>query len=76
MRKRPHPPDGSGHPRNGGARWSIGSNGLTAAGQAEVMKQIGRQLQADYQEILKEPPPARLRTLLKRLNERSDPDDE
>jgi hypothetical protein len=47
--------------------WSIGSNGLTSAGQDELLKQIGRQLQADYQKILREPAPDRIRDLLKRL---------
>lgn len=52
--------------------WSIGANGLTSAGQSELLKQIGRQLQADYQDILKEPAPARITELLKRLEARDD----
>lgn len=50
--------------------WSIGSNGLTSAGQNELLKNIGRQLQADYQDILKEPAPDRIRDLLERLEAR------
>jgi len=56
--------------------WSIGANGLTAAGQNELLKQIGRQLQADYQDMLKEPTPARIMELLRRLEARDDQADE
>lgn len=56
--------------------WSLGSNGLTAAGQSEVLKQLGRQLQIDYQSLLKEPAPDRIMNLLKRLEERGDPHDD
>lgn len=59
------------------AGWSIGSNGLTAAGQSEVLRVIGRQLQTDYQDLLKEPAPDRIQELLKRLEGRRNPlDDE
>jgi len=56
--------------------WSIGSNGLTATGQSEILRQLGRQLQADYKSLLKEPAPDRIKNLLKRLEERGDPQDE
>jgi hypothetical protein len=56
--------------------WSIGSNGLTATGQSEILKHLGRQLQSDYQSLLKEPAPDRIKNLLKRLEERGDPQDD
>ncbi len=56
--------------------WSIGSNGLTATGQSEILKHLGRQLQSDYQKLLKEPAPDRIKNLLKRLEERRDPHDD
>ncbi|NBJ12261.1 NepR family anti-sigma factor [Microvirga arsenatis] len=62
MPKRHHPYAAGG---NGG--WSIGSNSLTAAGQSELMKDLGRQLQQKYQNVLKEPAPDRIRQLLERL---------
>jgi hypothetical protein len=52
------------------AAWSIGSNGLTSAGQTELLKHLGRQLQSDYQDVLKEPTPDRIKHLLQRLEER------
>ncbi|MBM1170745.1 NepR family anti-sigma factor [Microvirga arabica] len=51
----------------GNANWGIGANGLTAAGQSELLKDLGRQLQHSYQSILKDPAPDRIRQLLERL---------
>jgi hypothetical protein len=62
MPKRHHP-----YAAGGDTGWSIGSNGLTAAGQSELLKDLGRQLQHNYQSILKEPAPDRIRQLLERL---------
>jgi hypothetical protein len=62
MPKRHHP-----YAAAGNTGWSIGSNGLTAAGQSELLKDLGRQLQHNYQSILKEPAPDRIRQLLERL---------
>jgi Anti-sigma factor NepR len=62
MPKRHHP-----YAAGGNAGWSIGSNNLTAAGQSELLKDLGRQLQHSYQSILKEPTPDRIRQLLERL---------
>ncbi|WP_442931860.1 NepR family anti-sigma factor [Microvirga sp. CF3062] len=62
MPKRHHP-----YAAGGNTGWSIGSNGLTAAGQSELLKDLGRQLQHNYQSILKEPAPDRIRQLLERL---------
>ena len=50
-----------------GGGWSIGSNGLTAAGRSELLKDLGRQLQTGYQSVLREPAPERIRHLLERL---------
>ena len=62
MPKRHHPYAAGGH-----RGWSIGSNSLTAAGQTELLKDLGRQLQQNYQNILKEPAPDRIKQLLERL---------
>lgn len=62
MPKRHHP-----HAAGGNTGWSIGSNGLTAAGQSELLKYLGRQLQHGYQSVLKEPAPDRIKQLLERL---------
>ncbi len=69
MPKRQHQPDGQPQPLVNNTGWSIGSNGLTQTGQTELMKHLGRQLQADYQSILKQPAPDRFRHLLDRLEE-------
>jgi len=76
MPKRPHGPDDPRHPQNGGVGWSIGSNGLTTAGQSELLKHLGRHLRDSYQDILKEPPLDPLRSLMKRLEEDRDPREE
>ncbi|WP_457090019.1 NepR family anti-sigma factor [Microvirga sp. P5_D2] len=76
MPKRFHHSNGPPFPVNRHLGWSIGSNGLTAAGQSEILRQLGRQLQTDYQSLLKEPAPDRIKNLLKRLEERGDPRDE
>jgi len=72
MPKRPHPSDGAPHSLSGKADWSIGSGGLTQTGQSELLKHLGRQLQDNYQNILKEPPPDPLKRLLERLDGRHD----
>jgi hypothetical protein len=76
MPKRFHQADGPPYSLNKHPGWSIGANGLTAAGQSELLKQIGRQLQSDYQDMLKEPAPDRIKELLKRLEARDDHTDE
>ncbi|WP_152568716.1 NepR family anti-sigma factor [Microvirga sp. BSC39] len=62
MPKRHHP-----YAAGGNTGWSIGSNSLTAAGQSELLRDLGRQLQHSYQSALKEPAPDRIRQLLERL---------
>jgi hypothetical protein len=47
--------------------WSVGANSLTASGQSELLKDLGRQLQQNYQNVLKEPAPDRIKQLLERL---------
>jgi hypothetical protein len=71
MPKRLQQADGPPYSMGRHAGWSIDANGLTAAGQNELLKQIGRQLQSDYQDVLKEPAPDRIRELLERLEARS-----
>jgi len=63
MPKRHHHPNVAG----GHGGWSIGSNNLTPAGQSELLKDLGQQLQRNYQNILKEPAPDRIKQLLERL---------
>jgi len=67
MPKRLHQADGPPYSVNRQTAWSIDSNGLTAAGQNELLKHIGRQLQADFQDVLKEPAPDHIQELLERL---------
>jgi hypothetical protein len=62
MPKRHHP-----YAAGGNTGWSIGSNSLTAAGQSELLKDLGHQLQHSYQGILREPAPDRIKQLLERL---------
>lgn len=75
MPKRLHPGDGPPFPIDEHSAWSVGSGGLTAAGQSELLKQIGLRLQADYQGILKEPTPDRIKDLMEKLEARSVPPD-
>jgi hypothetical protein len=76
MPKRLHQPNGSTFPLGRHTDWSIDSNSLTSAGQSELLKHLGRQLQNDYQDVLKEPAPDSLRKLLERLKERQADTDE
>lgn len=62
MSKRHHP-----YAAGGQGGWSIRSSSLSPSGQAELMKELGLQLQQDYQDVLKEPAPDRIRELLERL---------
>jgi Anti-sigma factor NepR len=66
MPKRHHHPYAAG----GTSGWSVGSNSLTAAGQSELRKDLGRQLQKAYRNVLKEPAPDRIKQLLERLESR------
>lgn len=70
MSKRPHMPNGPDHPMKAHGGWSIGANSLTPSGQTELLKHIGRQLQSDYQNVLKEPAPEKIKLLLERLDQR------
>ena len=76
MSKRFQDPDGPPFPVNRHMGWSIGSNGLTANGQTEILKQLWRRLQSDYQSLLKEPTPDRIKNLLKRREQRGGYPDE
>jgi anti-sigma factor NepR-like protein len=55
------------HAAEGHRGWSVGANSLTASGQSELLKDLGRQLQQNYQNVLKEPTPDRIKQLLERL---------
>jgi len=76
MSKRLHQADGPPYAVSRHSAWSIGSNGLTAAGQNELLQLIGRRLQTDYQDVLKEPAPDRIRELLDRLEARNSPSEQ
>ncbi|MXQ09955.1 NepR family anti-sigma factor [Microvirga makkahensis] len=76
MPKRLHQADGPPFSVNRRTVWSIGSNGLTEAGQNELLKNIGRQLQANYQDVLKEPAPDQIQELLDRLEACAPPVDD
>lgn len=65
--------NGAPYPFGRQAGWGISPHGLTAHGQAELLKHLGRQLQDDYQKMLKEPAPDRIKQLLERLEESRDP---
>ncbi len=71
MPKRHHPYAAGSH-----RGWSVGSNSLTAAGQSEILKDLGRQLQQRYQNVLKEPAPDRIRHLLERLDRTRHPEED
>jgi len=72
MPKRQHQPYAAG----GNSGWSIGSGSLTADGQTELLKDLGRHLQKTYQNVLKEPAPDRIKHLLERLEKSHHEDDE
>ncbi|WP_201863538.1 NepR family anti-sigma factor [Microvirga soli] len=69
MPKRHHP-----YAAGGNTGWSIGSNSLTAAGQSELLKDLGRQLRHSYQSVLEQPAPDRIGQLLERLEKARLPD--
>jgi len=56
--------------------WSIGSSNLTPTGQSELLKDLGRQLRQNYQNVLKEPAPDRIQQLLERLEQTHYPEEE
>jgi len=72
MPKRHHHPHAAGSHGN----WSIGSNNLTAAGRSELLKDLGRQLQQSYGDVLKEPTTDRIKQLLEKLERSQRPNDE
>ncbi|WP_262030453.1 NepR family anti-sigma factor [Microvirga sp. Mcv34] len=71
MPKRHHPYDAESE-----RGWSIDSSTLTPAGQSELLKDLGRQLQQNYQSMLKEPAPDRIQHLLERLEQTHHHDEE
>lgn len=72
MTKEPRPDAGSMPPQG----WSIGSNGLTSHGQTELLKQLGGQMKADYAQVVNEPLPDDMRTLLAKIDRHSGRPDE
>lgn len=71
MPKRHHP-----YAEGSDRGWSIGSDNLTSTGQSEFLKDLGRQLQQNYQSMLKEPAPDRIQQLLERLEQAHYPEDD
>ena len=65
------------HPYAAGSHrgWSVGSNSLTPTGQSELLKDLGRQLQQNYKNVLKEPAPDRIKRLLERLEQAHQPEE-
>ncbi len=76
MPKRHQQPNAALYPLSGNTGWSIGSNGLTPSGQNDLLKHLGRQLQMNYQGLMKEPTPDRFRQLLERLEQHRNGADE
>jgi Anti-sigma factor NepR len=70
MPKQLHQPYASGTHRD----WSVGSNSLTPTGQSEFLRHLGHHLQANYQNILKEPAPERIKQLLESLERSRHPE--
>lgn len=70
MPQRSYETDGRLYPLSSDAAWSIDSSSLTPAGQVELLRNLGRQLQAGYRDVLREPMPDRFSQLLDRLEER------
>jgi len=56
--------------------WSIGSEPPPATGQSELLKDLGRQLRQNYQNVLKEPAPDRIQQLLERLEQARAPEED
>ena len=71
MPKRLHPYVASGH-----RSWSVSSNSPTTSGQSDLLKDLGRQLQQNYQNLLKEPAPDRIKQLLERLERTRHPEED
>ncbi|EIM25634.1 NepR family anti-sigma factor [Microvirga lotononidis] len=64
MPKRHHPYTAEGH-----EGWNVGLGNLPSSSQSEVLKDLGRQLRQNYQNVLKEPAPDRIQQLLERLEQ-------
>jgi hypothetical protein len=71
MPKRLHPYVAGGH-----RSWSVSSNSPTASGQSDLLKDLGRQLQQNYQDLLKEPAPDSIKQLLERLERTRHPEED
>lgn len=56
--------------------WSVGSNTITSTDQSELLKHLGYHLQNNYQSILKEPEPDRIKQLLVELERTRRPDED
>ena len=72
MSRRHHQP----YARGGHEGWSVGSDGLTSSDQSELLKHLGYHLQNNYQSLLKEPAPDRIRQLLTKLETTRRPEED
>ncbi|WP_230532470.1 hypothetical protein [Microvirga roseola] len=50
--------------------WSIASNGMTASGRTDLLKELGFRMRKEYQELLEEPLPGDLKRLAGKLKKR------
>ena len=51
----------------GNSNWSIGSGQLTAKGEAELLRFYGSMMREGYEQIIEEPMPDRIQSLLVKL---------
>jgi hypothetical protein len=63
-------------PLTTGGDWSVGLNSRTSIGQAQLLQLLGRHLRADYKQVVEEPLPEVLKSLLQRLDDKETPPEE
>ena len=66
MRKKSQP-DNDVASSGGNNSWSIGSGRLTAKGEAELLRFYGSMMREGYEQVIEEPMPDRIQSLLVKL---------
>jgi hypothetical protein len=66
MRKKSQPDNDVASP-GGNSSWSIGSGRLSAKGEAELLRFYGSMMREGYEQIIEEPMPDRIQSLLVEL---------
>jgi hypothetical protein len=67
---------GDAMPLTTGGDWSVGLNSRTSIGQAHLLQLLGRRLRADYKQVVEEPLPDALKSLLQHLDDKeTDPEE-